>query len=95
MRVSPPKKPGKAATMLRSPEFQVFLFALFFAVICIPFFVVFPSQQGLANMFDRKTFFAFLLLWGAVIVVLFLIARSLRHNTDKNAETKKGDGPNV
>jgi len=68
---------NRGGRLLRQREFHVFLCCLFFILICLPFFIYSGRDERL-NMFDKNMFFYFFAVWGLVIILLFLIGRSLR-----------------
>lgn len=84
----------KFRNLLRQPEFHVFLFCMFFVLICLPF-LVFPGANKPVNMFDENIFYYFFILWGVVIALLFFIVRSLRNDVPAETENEKDGDTHV
>jgi hypothetical membrane protein len=83
---------NRGGRLLRQREFHVFLACLFFILICLPFFI-YSGRDERMNMFDKSMFYYFFAIWGLLIILLFLIGRSLR-GTAGDAKDDPG-GPDV
>lgn len=79
----------KLKKMLRQTEFHVFLVCLFSILFSWPFIAI-PEKKGPVGMFIYL-----LLVWGIIIVFLFLISRSLREKTAGDDKTSGGGGADV
>ena len=79
----------KFINLLKQPEFHVLLFCISFTLLCLPF-LIFPANNEPVNMFDKNMFYYFFIAWGSLIVLLFLIARSLREDTDGKTGHEEG-----
>jgi small-conductance mechanosensitive channel len=72
--------------LLRQPEFHLFVFCLLFMLINWPFLAI-SAKSGLMSIF--LYLFA---IWSILILLLFLIQRSLRGNGSGEDRDKKGGG---
>lgn len=71
--------------MFRQPEFQIFLFCLIFLLVNWPFLAV-AAANGL------KSVFMYLYgLWSVLILILFLIQRSLRCKASDDDSDERRD----
>jgi hypothetical protein len=77
----------KLAQLLRQPGFHIFLFCLFLALAGWPFLAV-AGASGVAGLFRYL-----LLIWGILVVLLFLVNMSLRSDTSGGTvDGKRGEG---
>lgn len=72
--------------MLRQPEFHLFVFCLLFMLINWPFLAI-SAKSGLMSIFMYL-----FVIWSMLILLLFLIQRSLRGNGSGEDRDKKGGG---
>ena len=75
--------------LLRQPAFHFFLFGLTLVLITWPFLAV-AGETGLGNLGSYL-----FLLWGALVLLLFLIGRSLGEDSADRADDEEGGGPGV
>ena len=71
--------------MLRQPEFHLFVFCLLFMLINWPFLAI--SAKSVMSIFMYL-----FVIWSMLILLLFLIQRSLRGNGSGEDRDKKGGG---
>lgn len=69
--------------LLRQPEFQVFLFCILFMLINWPFLGI-SASRGLMGIFSYL-----FILWGILIVVIFLMQRALRGESGRDEQGRK------
>jgi len=72
--------------LLRQPEFHLFVFCLLFMLINWPFLAI-SAKSGLMSIFMYL-----FVIWSMLILLLFLIQRSLRGNGSGEDRDKKGGG---
>lgn len=78
----------KLKNLLRQPEFHAFLFCIYLILICMPF-LAFPAKNQAVNMFEFDMFIYFFVVWGMVVAVLFLIAKSLKAESRATPDTSQ------
>jgi hypothetical protein len=74
----------RLAQLLRQPDFHLLLFCLFVVLTGWPFMAV-PGKGGVAGLFVYL-----LLIWGILILLLFLVNMSLRSDTSGGTGDRKG-----
>lgn len=72
--------------MLRQPEFHLFVLCLLFMLINWPFLAI-SAKSGLMSIFMYL-----FVIWSILILLLFLIQRSLRGNASGEDRDKNGRG---
>jgi hypothetical protein len=75
--------------MLRKTEFHIFLVCLFSLLFSWPFIAI-PEKKGPGSMFIYL-----LLVWGAMIILLFFISRSVGKRTEGKDGTRGGGSTDV
>lgn len=74
----------KRLVLLRQPEFHIFVFCVLFLLLNWPFLAI-SAQSGLLSIF--RYLFA---LWSMLILLLFLIQRSLRGKSSGDGDEEGG-----
>jgi hypothetical protein len=77
---------GRGIHLLRQPEFHIFLFCLLFILINWPFLAI-STENGLMS-----SFVYLFLLWAILIILMFLIQRSLRDKASGEEKDDEGGG---
>ena len=72
--------------LLRQPEFHIFLFCLLFLLVNWPFLAI-PGRDGLLSIF-----MCLFVLWSIIILLLFLMQRSLRGKASGEDRDDERDG---
>lgn len=79
----------KLKKLVKQTEFQLLLFCLYFALICLPY-LVFQGDRQRINMYAYNMFEYFFIVWGIVIAILVLISRNLGDDATDDCTHGKG-----
>lgn len=74
----------KFKRLFKQTEFQILLFCVYLVLICLPY-IVFQGVNQPVNMYGIDMFKYFFVVWGGVIVFLFLVSRSLDNPDDRGS----------